>query len=93
VELFQRVLPSVVTLYIKEQVWTESGAEEREGSGAGLDFPRAPRPDGGRRRRGAQEIVVKTQDGVLRPAEILYGEASADVALVRITGLSWRVTG
>ena len=87
VELFQRVLPSVVTLFTKEQVRTESGAEEHEGIGSGvLISPGFHVLTAAHVVQGAQEIVVKTEDGVLRPAEVLYSEAGADVALVLLTG-------
>lgn len=33
---------------------------------------------------GAQEIVVKTQDGVLRPAKVIFSEPGADIALLQL---------
>ncbi len=33
---------------------------------------------------GADAIVVKTQDGELRPASLLFSEGSADVALLQL---------
>jgi serine protease Do len=35
--------------------------------------------------RGAEEIVVKTQDGKMRPAELLFSETVADIALIKLT--------
>jgi serine protease Do len=34
--------------------------------------------------RGAYEIVVKTQDGKMRPAELLFSETGADIALIKL---------
>ncbi|MCH7667286.1 MAG: trypsin-like peptidase domain-containing protein [Acidobacteria bacterium] len=33
---------------------------------------------------GAQEILVKTQDGITRPAVHIFSEAGADIALLRL---------
>ena len=38
--------------------------------------------------RGADEIVVKTQDGNMRPVELLFSETSADIALIKLIALA-----
>lgn len=87
VAIYQRVLPSVVTVLTKEEVRTESGVEEREGVGSGvLISPGSHVLTAAHVVQGAESITVKTHDGLLRPAEVVYTESSADVALVRLTG-------
>ena len=84
-ELYREVLPSVVTITTAQVVVTPRGRLQSEGLGSGVVvsaeghvLTAAHVVD------GADRIEVTTYDGAAYAAEVLYSEASADIALVRI---------
>ena len=83
--LYERVLPTVVTILTSEQVLTSEGQEIHQGLGSGVLISQechvltaAHVVD------GADRILVKTFDDQLREAELLFSEAGADIALLRL---------
>lgn len=83
VELYQQVLPTVVTVLTTRRVVGRSGASRRHGLGTGvLISPEGHILTAAHVVTGVDEIVVKTQDGELRPAVLLFSEPGADVALL-----------
>ncbi len=85
VELFREVLPTVVTVLTSQSVLTQQGQAQQGGIGSGvLISPECHVLTAAHVVEGADQIIVRTHDGVLRPAELLFSEASADIALIRI---------
>ena len=85
VELYRKVLPTVVTIYTSRRVFTPEGPREEEGLGSGVLIP----PDShvltaAHVVQGADHIEIKTQDGKIRRGELVYSEFHADIALVRL---------
>jgi serine protease Do len=82
--VYQRILPAVVTIFTSQKVF-EKGQESQQGAiGSGvLVSPRSHVLTAAHVVSGAEEILVKTQDGEMHPAEFLFSEASADIALIR----------
>ncbi len=84
-ELYERVLPAVVTVFTRGERLTDNGSEEQRGVGSGvLVSPECHILTAAHVVDGADAIVVKTQDGELRPASLLFSEGSADVALLQL---------
>ncbi len=84
-ELYERVLPAVVTVFTRQQRLTDNGREEQQGVGSGvLVSPECHILTAPHVVDGADAIVVKTQDGELRPASLLFSEGGADVALLQL---------
>ncbi len=84
-ELYERVLPAVVTVFTREERLTDDGREEQLGVGSGvLVSPECHILTAAHVVDGADAIVVKTQDGELRPASLLFSDGSADVALLQL---------
>ncbi len=85
VELYREVLPSVVTILTARRVATPIGASHERGLGTGvLISPECHVLTAAHVVSGVDEIVVKTQDGKLRPADLLFSEPGADLALLRL---------
>ena len=85
VELYRKVLPTVVTIYTSQWVFTPEGSQEREGLGSGvLIGPESHVLTAAHVVQGADDIRIKTHDGSLRQGEVLYSEPHADIALVRL---------
>ncbi len=85
VQLYRKVLPTVVTILTSTQVLTEEGGREQEGLGSGvLVSPEGHALTAAHVVEGAEKIQVKTSDGALRPAQLVFSESSADIALVRL---------
>lgn len=84
VKVYRRILPSVVTVYTSQKVYQE-GREGHQGTiGSGVLISlQCHILTAAHVVSGAEEILVKTQDGKMHPAELLYSEASVDVALIR----------
>ena len=83
-DLYRRVLPTVVTILTSSRVITEEGPEQREAIGSGvLISPECHVLTAAHVVEAADSIIVKTHDGVLRPAELLFSEAGADIALLK----------
>ena len=84
-ELYENVLPAVVTIYTSTAVLTDEGREHQGGLGSGvLISPDCHILTAAHVVQGADQIIVKTQDGAQRPAELLFSEASADIALLQL---------
>ncbi len=81
-ELYSRVLPAVVAVMTRQRV----DGSVRQGLGTGvLVSPACHVLTAAHVVSTADSIVVKTQDGKLRPAEVLVSEPAADIALLRLT--------
>jgi len=86
VEIYERVVPTVVTIFTSQQDALGAGDEPLQGLGSGVlispDFhvlTAAHVVD------GADAIAVKTHDGSVHPAKLLFSEPSADIALIQLT--------
>ena len=84
-KLYQKVIPTVVTIYTTSNSYTEKGPMENQGLGSGVlisgdchILTAAHVVD------GSTQINVKTYDGELRKATVLFSEKSADVALLKL---------
>jgi len=83
--LYERVLPTVVTILTSRHVLTGEGQEVQEGLGSGvLISADCHILTAAHVVAGADLILVKTFDGQLREAELLFSEAGADIALLRL---------
>ena len=85
VELYQRVLPTVVTVITSRKTYAAktSGRQVSVGSGV-LISPQCHVLTAAHVVEKAEEIRVKTMDGKLREAEVLFAEPSADIALIKL---------
>lgn len=86
--IYKKVLPSVVTIFTESNNFTEKGAAKSQGQGSGVLISHdcfiltaAHVVD------GSSDILVKTQDGKMRKATILFSEKTADIALLQLTVL------
>jgi serine protease Do len=91
--VYKTVLPAVVTIYTSRRLFQQGQEEQTGGLGSGvLISPKGHVLTAAHVVAGADEILVKTQDGQMHPAEFLFSEASADIALIRfmqpVPGLS-----
>ena len=84
-KLYQNVLPSVVTIFTSSDIYTEKGAKSQKGLGSGVLISNechiltaAHVVD------GSSIVKVKTQDGKLREAQLLFSEKNADIALLKL---------
>ncbi len=83
--LYERVLPSVVTILTSEQVLSMDGPAIRESIGSGVLISNDCHVlTAAHVVAGADRILVKTFDDQLREAELLFSEAGADIALLRL---------
>ncbi|MEO1049380.1 MAG: trypsin-like peptidase domain-containing protein [Bacteroidota bacterium] len=85
VGLYEKVIPTVVTIYTSTNVLTQQGPSSQESLGSGVLISEnnhvltaAHVVD------GSSTIMIKTHDGNLREAELLFSEASADIALLKL---------
>ncbi|MFS4454728.1 S1C family serine protease [Maribacter sp. 2304DJ31-5] len=83
--VYQKVISSVVTIYTTSSSYTEKGPVQNNGLGSGVlisgdchILTAAHVVD------GSTKIEVKTTDGKLRKATILFSEKSADIALLKL---------
>lgn len=85
VQLYGRSLPTVV-MVLTTTGGTGPGSEEAtRGLGTGvLIAPDCHVLTAAHVVDGADKIVVKTQDGVLRPAQLIFSEPGADIALLQL---------
>jgi serine protease Do len=82
--VYRKVLPSVVTILTSQKVFQEGREVQQKALGSGvLISPQCHVLTAAHVVSGAEEIMVKTQDGNLHPAEFLFSEAGADIALIR----------
>lgn len=85
VALYQKVLPTVVTIFATRSDPTPEGPKPQRVLGSGvLISPECHVLTAAHVVENADEILVKTQEGRMRPARLLYSEPSADIALVRL---------
>ena len=82
-ELYEQVVPTVVTIFTSQQVFTKVGEEAQRGMGSGVLIS----SDGhvltaAHVVDGSDVIVVKMHDGSMHKAELLFSEGSADIALL-----------
>jgi len=84
VRIYRKVLPSVVTILTSQKIFQDGreGQQRTVGSGV-LISAQCHVLTAAHVVSGAEEIMVKTQDGKLHPAEFLFSEAGADIALIR----------
>jgi serine protease Do len=82
--VYLKILPAVVTIYTSQKVFQE-GAEAQQGAiGSGVLISHECHIlTAAHVVSGAEEIMVKTQDGNMHPAEFIFSEASADIALIK----------
>jgi len=85
IDLYKKVVSSVVTIQTKSDKLTDKGTNKSQGLGSGVIISgechiltAAHVVD------GAKEILVKTNDGKLREASILFSEKTADIALLKL---------
>ncbi|MCX5878773.1 MAG: trypsin-like peptidase domain-containing protein [Deltaproteobacteria bacterium] len=82
--VYRKVLPSVVTILTSQKVFQEEREVQQKALGSGvLISPQCHVLTAAHVVSGAEEIMVKTQDGNLHSAEFLFSEAGADIALIR----------
>jgi serine protease Do len=85
-KVYKKVVPAVVTIFTSREVIQEEGASKKGGLGSGVLISEECHVlTAAHVVRGAEEIVVKTQDGKMRPAELLFSETVADIALIKLT--------
>ena len=85
-KVYQKALPAVVTIYVSHEVYQDAGSVQRGGIGSGVLISSEGHVlTAAHVVKGAEEIVVKTQDENMRPAELLFSEATADIALIKLT--------
>lgn len=84
--VYQKVLPSVVTIFTSQRVFQQGEEGQQGGLGSGvLISPKCHVLTAAHVVSGAEQILVRTQDGNTHPATLLFSEASADIALIRFT--------
>ncbi|MEW6667661.1 MAG: trypsin-like peptidase domain-containing protein [Thermodesulfobacteriota bacterium] len=84
--VYREILPSVVTIFTSQEQIRQEGAVHTGGIGSGvLISSECHVLTAAHVVRGADEIIVKTQDGKMRSAELLFSEMSADIALIKLT--------
>ncbi len=83
--LYEKTVSSVVTIYTTSNSYTASGPTQNKGLGSGVLISKdchiltaAHVVD------GSSKIKIKTQDGKLRDATVLFSEKSADIALLKL---------
>ncbi len=82
--VYRKVLPCVVTILTSQKVFQEGREVQQKAVGSGvLISPQCHVLTAAHVVSGAEEITVKTQDGNLHPAEFLFSEAGADIALIK----------
>lgn len=84
-ELYQRVLPTVVTVFTQSNVLSENGTVQQRGLGSGVLISKECHIlTAAHVVKGSTQIMVRTQEGTLRKATVLFSEPSADIALLRL---------
>ena len=84
-KLYKNVIPTVVTIYTTSKSYTEKGAVQNEGLGSGvLISSQCHILTAAHVVDGSSKIKVKTYDGILRDATVLFSEKSADIALLKL---------
>ncbi len=84
VEIYQRVVPTVVTIFTSQEALLGASDEPRQGLGSGvLISPDCHVLTAAHVVDGSDAIVVKTHRGSMHPAKLLFSEPSADIALIQ----------
>ncbi len=84
-KLYQKVLPAVVTIYTQSTIISNKGPGRRGGLGSGvLVSGDCHILTAAHVVNGSTDIMVKTQDGKLRKATVLFSEPTADIALLKL---------
>jgi serine protease Do len=85
VKLYNKVLPSVVTVFTSMEVLNQRGSQKQGGIGSGVLISAEHHIlTAAHVVTGADKIMVKTSDGNLRVAELLFSEPKADIALLKL---------
>lgn len=83
--LYSDVLPAVVTIITSHSLTGKGDGLQQRALGSGvLISPECHVLTAAHVVEGADEIMVKTLDGKMRTAQMLFSEPSADIALVRL---------
>ena len=85
VELYRKILPTLVTIRTLRQPGRGTDSEGLEGLGSGVIISAEHVLTAAHVVEGADSIIVKTHDGQLRGSQVVYNESSADIALLRFT--------
>ena len=84
VALYQKVLPTVVTIFTEKQVIQMGGKEQGHSLGSGVIVSATNHVlTAAHVVQGAEVIYIKTSDGKQRQAKLLFSEANADIALLQ----------
>ncbi|UCE41010.1 MAG: trypsin-like peptidase domain-containing protein [Candidatus Aminicenantes bacterium] len=85
VELYQKALPTVVTIFTRRLVFTEEGPQQTDALGSGvLISPECHVLTAAHVVSGAEEIQIRTSDEKMYKAELLFSEMRADIALIQV---------
>ncbi|MFS4493478.1 S1C family serine protease [Maribacter sp. 2308TA10-17] len=85
INLYKNALPSVVTIFTSANVSTDNGLKSGGGLGSGvLVSSNCHILTAAHVVARSTEIMVKTQDGQMRSASILFSEPNADIALLKL---------
>jgi len=83
--LYENSIPTVVTIYTSTEVFTQKGPQAKQGLGSGvLISGECHILTAAHVVSGSSTVKVKTHDGKLRDAELLFSEKSADIALLKL---------
>lgn len=84
-EIYDRVLPSAVTIFSLRYVLGDKGIVKQEALGSGVIVSNECHIlTAAHVVQNADKITVKTQDGKTREAELIFSEPQADIALLRL---------
>ena len=85
IDLYNNVVPTVVTILTKSAKFSERGATENEGLGSGVIISNESHIlTAAHVVEGSSEIYVKAADGIRRRATILLSDKQADIALLKL---------
>jgi serine protease Do len=85
VKLYEEAIPSVVTVITSQSVRMPTGKRETTAIGSGvLIAPDCHILTAAHVVSGADKIIVKTYNGEQRPAELLFSDSNADIALLKL---------
>jgi serine protease Do len=85
VQLYHKVLSTVVTIFASQRVLTPEGPQQKMVIGSGvLVSPESHILTAAHVVRSASNIIVKTICGKLRPAELLFSDSRADIAVIEL---------
>ncbi len=83
--VYEKGLPAVVTIFTSSKTPSEKGLRQNGGLGSGvLVSQNCHILTAAHVVAGNSEILVKTQDGKMRKAVVLFSEANADIALLKL---------